>query len=137
MDNRSLKISLLSLRWSVFLVFLVWSGDKFLRPEHVAGVFQHFYFIPGIQPVISYLIGAAELAIAVAFVLGLQKTASYGVILVLHAISTLSCYKQYLAPYAEAFNILLFAAWPMLAACLALFLLRNEDTLLTLSSGKK
>lgn len=34
----------------------------------------------------------------------------------------------------EGPNLLFFAAWPMLAACLALFLLRDEDTLATVGS---
>lgn len=36
--------------------------------------------------------------------------------------------RQYLHPF-EGVNLLLFAAWPMLAACLALYALRDADTL--------
>jgi len=46
--------------------------------------------------------------------------------LVLHAVSTLSSFKQYLAPF-DGPNLLFFAAWPMLAACFALFILRDLD----------
>ena len=49
--------------------------------------------------------------------------------LVLHAISTLSSYKMYLAAFD---NLLFFAAWPMLAACIALFYLRDLDTRFTI-----
>ena len=48
--------------------------------------------------------------------------------LLFHSISTLSSYKQYFAPF-EGPNLLFFAAWPMLAACLALYLLRDLDTM--------
>jgi hypothetical protein len=41
-------------------------------------------------------------------------------------VSTFSSYKQYLAPF-EGPNLLFFAAWPMLAACFTLFLLRDQD----------
>ncbi len=48
----------------------------------------------------------------------------------MHAVSTLSSFRQYLAPFKGP-NLLFFAAWPMLAACIALFLLRDLDTLWT------
>jgi putative oxidoreductase len=51
---------------------------------------------------------------------------------VLHGISTLSSYRQYLDPFD---NLLFFAAWPMLAACVALFLLRDLDTKWTLGAA--
>ncbi len=41
-----LKLSLFSLREGVFIVMMMWSIDKFVRPEHAAKVFEHFYFIP-------------------------------------------------------------------------------------------
>jgi hypothetical protein len=36
-----------------------------------------------------------------------------------------AAYRPYLAPLS---NLLLFAAWPMLAACFALYTLRDLDT---------
>jgi hypothetical protein len=61
---------------------------------------------------------------------GAWRTWTYGAVLAMHAVSTLSSFRQYLAPF-EGPNILFFAAWPMLAACVALFLLRDLDTLWT------
>jgi len=77
---------------------------------------------------VMYAIGLVELLIVGTFLLGFMKRFSYGMVLLLHAISTFSSYKQYLAPYNGP-NILFFAAWPMLAACLALYLLRDRDVL--------
>jgi hypothetical protein len=51
-------------------------------------------------------------------------------VFVLHGISTLSSYRQYLDPFD---NLLFFAAWPMLAACFALYSLRDLDTRWTLA----
>jgi len=31
----------------VFLVFLVWTIDKFVRPSHAVGVFENFYGLVG------------------------------------------------------------------------------------------
>ena len=67
----------------------------------------------------------------IAFVAGAWRRFSYGAVFTLHAISTVSSYKQYLDPF-EGPNLLFFAAWPMLTACLGLYLLRDEDVLGTL-----
>jgi putative oxidoreductase len=49
-------------------------------------------------------------------------------VFVFHAISTVASYRQYLDPFA---NLLFFAAWPMLAACYTLYILRDFDTIIT------
>jgi len=59
-------------------------------------------------------------------VTGFTKRWTCGIVLVLHAVSTLSSFGRYLDPWK---NLLFFAAWPMLAACITLYLLRDEDTL--------
>ncbi len=124
-----LPLSLLLLRLSVFLVMLMWTIDKILNPDHAAAVYEKFYFIGGVTPTLLLGIALAELALLLAFVAGIAKTYTYGAVLLLHAVSTLSSYQQYLNPF-EGPNLLFFAAWPMLAACLALFWLRAEDRLL-------
>ena len=116
------------MRLSVFLVFLVWSLDKLLRPDHAAAVFEHFYFIGGLGHGAVYVIGFIQLIVSICFLVGFQKKWTYGAIFIMHFISTVSSYKQYMEPL-EAPNILFFAAWPMLAACFGLYLLRDHDTL--------
>lgn len=74
---------------------------------------------------VFYILGALELVLILAFVVGYRKTITYGLVLVLHAVSTLSALPQYLDPFN---NLLFFAAWPMLAACYTLFSLRDLDT---------
>jgi putative oxidoreductase len=78
--------------------------------------------------------GALELMLILAFVTGLWKFWTYGAVLVLHAISTLSSYAQYLDPFN---HLLFFAAWPMLAACFALFWLRDLDTIGTVAFPRR
>ena len=126
LDNR-LPLVLLILRLSVFLVMLMWTIDKFVRPEHAAAVYKNFYFISGLSNTIFYFIGAVQLAIIVGFLLGFRKQLTYGAVLLLHAVSTLSSFKRYLEPFTEV-NLLFYAAWPMLAACFALYYLRDMDT---------
>jgi putative oxidoreductase len=126
-----LELSLLVLRYGVALVMLMWTLDKFLRPDHAAAVYEGFYGLGGIGPSLMYALAAAELVLIAGFVLGLARTWTYGLILLFHAISTLSSWKQYLAPF-EGPNLLFFAAWPMLSACIALFLLREHDRMFTI-----
>ncbi len=121
-----MRLPLFLLRIGVFIVMLMWTLDKFVRPGHAAGIFKKFYGIDGLSPTVFYVIGALELLLLVGFVTGTAKRYTYGLVLLLHTISTLSSYQQYLAPFD---NLLFFAAWPMLAACIALYLLRDLDTL--------
>jgi hypothetical protein len=81
-----------------------------------------------------YTVAIGELALLAAFVAGAVKPWSYGLVTLLHGISTLASFRQYLAPF-EGPNLLFFAAWPMLAACVALFLLRDRDTLGVVGRG--
>ena len=128
--DRPLELSLLLLRLGVFVVMFMWTLDKFVNPAHAAAVYENFYFIGGLGAVAMYVIGAVELLIVLGFVAGVAKPWTYGAVLVLHGISTLSSFRQYLAPF-EGPHLLFFAAWPMLAACVALFLLRDRDRLWT------
>jgi len=134
-ETDRIGVSLLLLRIGVFVVMLVWTLDKFINPGHAAAVYEKFYLIGGLGREVMYAIGIIELIILAGFVCGAWKRLTYGTVLALHAISTFSSYKQYLAPY-DGPNILFFAAWPMLAACIALYLLRDRDTLLSLKAGQ-
>lgn len=130
--DEPLRIGLFLLRISVFVVMFMWTLDKFINPDHAAAVYTNFYYLGGMSPMAMRAIGVVELAILLAFLAGLAKTWTYGAVLVFHGISTLSSYQQYLAPF-EGTNLLFFAAWPMLAACGVLFMLRAEDRLGTWS----
>ncbi|MDO6687598.1 MULTISPECIES: hypothetical protein [unclassified Agarivorans] len=121
---KSLSIGLFCLRLSIGLVFTMWALDKVLVPEHAIKVFSGFYGLNLSSNVLIGL-GLAQLAFIAAFVLGLWRNVTYLAILVLHAASTFSSFAKYLDPFN---NLLFFAAWPMLAACLALYLLRDYDT---------
>ncbi len=123
-----LPLALLLLRLGVFVVMFIWTIDKFVRPEHAAEIFADFYFIGGLGNLPVYIIGATELVILLGFLTGFRKRFTYGIVLVLHGISTFSSFKQYLSPF-EGPNLLFFAAWPMLAACFTLYALRDGDTL--------
>ncbi len=127
-DNHNrVGVALLILRVTVFLVMLIWTIDKFVRPAHAISIYEHFYFLPGLGPATVYLIAVAEIVLLIGFVIGFAPRFTYGVVLLLHAVSTFSSFHQYLHPY-EGPNILFFAAWPMLGACFVLYYLCDHDT---------
>ena len=130
-DNEKLQLSLLLLRISVFLVMFMWTIDKFVNPSHASKIFEGFYQIGGLESGAIFVVGAIELVILLLFLVGFQKKYTYGAVLIFHTISTLATFKQYFSPF-EGPNLLFFAAWPMLAACFTLFVLRDQDKKFTM-----
>lgn len=128
--QRKLKISLLTLRLGVFIVMLMWTIDKIVRVDHAKIVFEKFYLLTGFENAVMYLLAGAELLLVLAFLAGVKKRLSYGLVFLLHGVSTISSFKQYLNPF-EGGNLLFFAAWPMLAACFTLYVLRDFDRMLS------
>ncbi len=121
-----LPLALLLMRIAVFFVMAIWSLDKILNPAHADAVFENFYFISGLGTGVFIAIGVIQLIVEIGFLLGLYKTWTYGYVLVFHAISTASSWQQHLSPL-EPGNMLFQASIPMLAACIALFMLRDAD----------
>jgi putative oxidoreductase len=130
-ENR-LPLALLLLRASVFLVMFVWTVDKFVEPQHASKIMEQFYSIGGVGNAPIYVLATLELAVILAFLFGFVKRWSYGLVLLLHAVSTLSAYKKYLTPFQPP-NLLFFAAIAMLAACFVLYYLRDADVLWTIT----
>lgn len=129
-----LKPALAILRYTVAVFFAVWVIEKFVRPETTQAIWKAFYFVQNLPVAASYAIGVFQALILLLFLLGLFKFWSYGLMVVMHAVSTLSTYKQLIAPY-EGGNHLFWAAVPALGALIALFILRKEDTFLTLKNS--
>ena len=127
-SSNRIRLTLLLLRVSVFVVMFMWTIDKWLRPEHAASIYYRFYGIGGLGAVVMGLLGGAEMLLLIAFLVGFAPRITYGLVLLLHAISTFSSYRQYLHPF-DGSNLLFFAAWPMLAACFTLYWLRDLDTM--------
>jgi len=128
MQNR-LQWSLFSLRLGVFIVMFMWTLDKFVNPGHGAKVLEVFYGVTGSNNTALYIIGALQLLLVLAFLAGIKKRISYGAIFILHGASTLSSYSRYIDGFD---NLLFFAAWPMWAACFALYFLRDLDVKFTI-----
>ena len=80
MESRRIAICLLVLRLTIFLVMLIWTIDKFVRPEHAGSAYEHFYFLPGFGATIIYVIGVAELLLLLGFVIGFAPSVTYGLV---------------------------------------------------------
>ncbi len=127
------QIALATLRYSLAAFFGVWAIEKFVKPGNTTAIWSHFYHIDGVGEIASYAIGSVQLAIIALFVLGLFKFWSYGALMVMHGLTTLSTWAHLIDPYGK--NHLFWAGVPTLAALIALWLLREEDTLGTLKRG--
>jgi len=122
------QVALFILRIGLGLFLLLWGLDKLFSPESTIKVFEIFYFMNiGINA--AYVIGVLEVILSVAIIAGYQKKYSYGLGLLAHFISTAASWKQMIAPFGK--NHLFIAGLPVLAGFIALYLLRDKDTLYT------
>lgn len=130
--KKPLPFCLLLLRIAIFVVFLAWGIDKFMRPSAEAVIYQKVYHLPLLPVMAMYVIGALQIILASCFVIGLQKTVTVGLVMLGVIAYTFASYRLYLPPF-RGDNLLFFAAWPMLIVCISLYLLRKQDTLLAVS----
>lgn len=136
LSDPRLRIALATIRISVGVFFLVWSLEKILAPEVAQRVFSTFYFVTDLPPTVSMAIGFGQTVIVVAFLLGLFKTWTYGALLVMHTASVLPTWERLATPYDPP-NHLFWAGVPVLGALVALFLLRDADTALSLPGQRR
>ena len=114
------------LRFGLGLFLLLWGFDKIFSPESTVKIFEMFYFT-GITVNSAYIIGALEIVLSIAILVGFQKKYSYGLGLLLHGVSTLSTLPQLISPFGK--NHLFIAGLPVLAGFVALYMFRDRDKL--------
>lgn len=124
-------VALVVLRLSLALFLLPWVIEKFTKPEQTTKIFSSFYHID-IPLAGSYVVGVIWVSLLLAFVTGFKKRISYGLALIFHGGSTLSTIPQML-PFLETYNHLFLAAIPVLGGFAALYMMRDDDTLWTIS----
>lgn len=129
-DNSSLKRALFIVRISLVLFFAVWAGEKFIDPASTLSIWEAFYHLDALPVSAAYAVGVVQTIAVILFALGMFKFWSYGFFMIIHGLTVLATYNELLNPYAGG-NHLFAAAVPALGALIALFLLRDEDTMLT------
>ena len=117
-----IETALFLLRLGVFIVMMAWSLDKIFNPGHGVKIFANYYFIKDFSVQIMVGLGVLEAGIVLAFMAGMWKKYTYGFVMIMHGLTTLTSWQGYLAP-----KLTFYAAWPMLAACIALYMLRDLD----------
>jgi len=128
-----LPVALLSLRLGVFLVLLVWTLGKFIDPTQAISIYSGYYGIQ-LSRAGTYVLGAVELVVVLAFLVGFQKRMSRAVMMAMVGTTVLLPGRLYFHPYMDHI-LLFFAFWTMLAGCFALYSLREYDTLWSLPSS--
>ncbi len=118
---------------SAFGMRVVWCNRYGQRPERLPGSpnreVRNFYGL-SLPTGASYALGIAELALALALLLGAFRTLSYGLSLIVHTVTVVVSWRQLLDPYgfAQVGNHLWISTWPTWGGFAALFLLRSRDT---------
>jgi putative oxidoreductase len=132
--DKQLGLALFLLRLSVAIALGMWCAGKFINPTQTTRILSGFYSIRGVSFLSAYGIGILQAILILAFLLGIAKRISYGLVLLSHIPAVLAPWAQYLHPYRG--HVLLFlGAFPMLSACFAVYYLREYDVLCTLSRG--
>lgn len=127
--------ALFLLRLSVAIALGMWCAGKFINPTQTTRILSGFYSIKGVSFVGAYGIGILQAVLILAFVFGVAKRLSYGLVMLSHIPAVLAPAAQYLHPYGG--HVLLFlAAFPMWSACFAVYYLREYDVLWVLSSSR-
>ena len=99
--------------------------------EHVRVVYAGDYHID--LPIAgSYVVGVIWALLLLAFTVGFKKRISYGLVMILHGLTTVFTIPQML-PFLETYNHLFVAAIPVLGGLIALYILRDDDTIWTIS----
>ncbi|MDO8863938.1 hypothetical protein Q6D67_19805 [Haliea sp. E1-2-M8] len=109
--------------------------DKILNFQHNSVMIGHYYHVDVSRALLTSL-GIMEFILLLAFLAGLFKTLTYGVVLIAHSVTTIASFSRLLPPY-EIHQLLYFGSLPMLAACFTLFLLRDQDTMMNFSKSKE
>jgi uncharacterized membrane protein YphA (DoxX/SURF4 family) len=118
--------ALLILRLSLGVFLVQWSLGKIVVPESAIRVAEHFY---GVTPTVTMtiIVGVAEGLLALALLVGVWRRWSYGLAMLIHAVSVASTWRQLLNPYGAASNHLFIAGVPVLAAFVLLYMIREWD----------
>ena len=128
--ERRLTASLALLRVSLGAFLLVWAVMKFVVPKGTIGIFRKFYGV-NIDADIALILGSLEAALAILVIIGLWRTWSYGLAVLVHGFSQTAVWRETLDPWAlylsDKPKMLYWAGVPVAAAFIVIWLLRKQD----------
>ncbi len=126
--DRKIKLALLIMRLGIGSFLAVWTSLKFIRPEWMVNVFRNTYGLDWITADYAYGVGTIQALLVLAFVLGIYRTLSYSIIVVMHGTGVVGALLGGgLLNFAKFPNNLLWTSVATLAALVALWILRDLD----------
>ncbi len=127
--DRRIPAALLILRFFLGIFLLQWSIEKLMLPDAAARIASGFYGLTLPAPA-SYALGVAELILSLALLLGVYRTVSYGLSLLVHTVTVVVSWRQLFDPWglAKIGNHLWISTWPTWGGFAALFLMRQRDS---------
>lgn len=133
--DKSTQYGLFVIRLTIFILMIMWAVLKVMAPESYAGsdepgIFEEFYGV-GIGANIVIVLGAAQILLLLAYLFGLFKFVTIGAVMLMNLASLIVSLPLILDPGTEK-NILFLTAIPVFGASLAHFLMRKQDTFLSL-----
>jgi len=124
-----LGASLAILRVALGVFLLVWGLEKFILTSRSVEIYDYFYGIAASEA-FAYVLGGLESLLALAIVIGAFRRWSYGIGLLVHSATTVATFRLIIDPWGLISGEpqhLFFAAVPILAGFIALYLLRDLD----------
>ncbi len=136
-SSKKIEIALLIIRVTTAIFLGLWATLKFWRPEWQRNIFSGSYNIGFIEisDAISYGLGTLQLVVVFAFLIGLWRFWTYGLMMLMSAAGVLGSLDSFLVYYNFPKNLMLTSI-PTLGALVALFILRDLDNLLSVSGRK-
>ena len=138
--RKRLSYSLLLCRLGTVFIFGIWAYGTIIRPEIASDQLGKIYYIKGVPAGVMVGLGALQLLIALAVLLGVFKKITRGIFLVLAVLGVIM--PTFLIGYVVSTIglkphpvILYWAGFCVLACAFMTYWLRDEDTLFTLGKG--
>ena len=123
-----LPLALLVIRLTAGAFLLVWASLKFLRPEWMQNVFRNTYGIAQADQSWAFTVGAVQMALVVAFILGFARRVTYPAVTLMHATGIIgAALSGALWNFTNYPNNLLWTSVATLGALVALTMLWRED----------
>ncbi len=130
-SGKNLALTTFILRGSIVLFLAPWVITKFTNLGQTKAIFAGYYHIKAMPDAGAYAVAVLWAVLLLAFAVGFKKRISYGLVMLFHGLGTLMTVPA-LLPFLDGYNQLFLAAIPALAAMIALYRLREHDTLFAL-----
>jgi len=122
-----LPLALAILRVTTGIFFLLWALEKLVMPEVNAAIWDKFYGIP-LEVNLSYPIGILNTLMSLALIVGFKRRFTYAYWTLFHSVSVASTWDYLIKPFGGP-NHLFLAGVPIVAIMVALYMLRDWDSL--------